>query len=111
MISYEILSQRLFVLNGQLFYLFRDSLSGVMPVNQLVRFLVIHWAFRRGSFLTSECFLCCHRRDHWRSQHLPEDRVDDGARLAACRILSTAIMMVGKEPSLKEMIYWFRRAW
>ncbi len=31
-------------------------------------------------------------------------------RLAAGRIFATAIMMVGKEPSLKEMIYWFRKA-
>ncbi|TVQ74472.1 MAG: hypothetical protein EA363_01680 [Balneolaceae bacterium] len=30
-------------------------------------------------------------------------------RVAAGRIFSTAIMMVGKEPSLKEMFYWFRR--
>lgn len=31
-------------------------------------------------------------------------------RVAAGRIFSTAIMMVGKEPTLKEMVYWFRRA-
>jgi ABC-2 type transport system permease protein len=30
-------------------------------------------------------------------------------RIAAGRIFSTAIMMVGKEPGLKEMLYWFRR--
>ncbi len=30
-------------------------------------------------------------------------------RIAAARIFSTAIMMVGKEPTFKEMFYWFRR--
>lgn len=31
-------------------------------------------------------------------------------RIAAGRIFSTAIMMVGKEPTFKEIFYWFRRA-
>ena len=31
-------------------------------------------------------------------------------RIAAGRIFATAIMMVGKEPSLREIVYWFRRA-